>query len=148
MVVNFRVNHAPLVLTRETREMQENGTPAKCSLCYCSNRKGLQAAAPFSASHRRMRRPPLINADCFPPDVPALLPEQNDMIHHPGYGPSGSQPAAGCRGCRKSRGGKSCGAVQPAAARCSLLITLIDLKLERTCAACYTNLRRAAAYWP
>ena len=45
MVVNFRVNHAPLVLTRETREMQENGTPAKCSLCYCSNRKGLQAAA-------------------------------------------------------------------------------------------------------
>ncbi len=80
MVVNFRVNHAPLVLTRETREMQENGTPAKCSLCYCSNRKGLQAAAPFSASHRRMRRPPLINADCFPPDVLALLPEQNDIL--------------------------------------------------------------------
>ena len=47
MVVNFRVNHAPLVLTRETREMQENGTPAKCSLCYCSNRKGLQVAAPL-----------------------------------------------------------------------------------------------------
>ncbi len=32
MVVNFRVNHAPPVLTGETREMQENGTPAKCSL--------------------------------------------------------------------------------------------------------------------
>ena len=32
VVVNFRVNHTPLVLTGETREMQENGTPAKCSL--------------------------------------------------------------------------------------------------------------------
>ena len=24
------------------------------------------------------------------------------MIHHPGYGPSGSQSVAGCRGCRKA----------------------------------------------
>lgn len=24
------------------------------------------------------------------------------MIHHPGYGPSGNQSAAGCRGCRKA----------------------------------------------
>ena len=32
VVVNFRVNHAPMVLTGATREMQENGTPAKCSL--------------------------------------------------------------------------------------------------------------------
>ena len=33
MVVNFRVDHTPLVLTGETREMQENGTPAKRSFC-------------------------------------------------------------------------------------------------------------------
>ena len=30
VVVNFRVDHTPLVLTGETREMQEQGTPAKC----------------------------------------------------------------------------------------------------------------------
>ena len=47
MVVNFRVNHAPLVLTGETREMQGNGTPAKCSLCYFPNEKGLRSAAPL-----------------------------------------------------------------------------------------------------
>ena len=46
MVVNFRVNHAPLVLTGETREMQENGTPAKCSLCYFLHKEGAANAAP------------------------------------------------------------------------------------------------------
>ncbi len=40
MVVNFRVNHTPLVLTGETREMQENGTPAKCSL-YISQKRSI-----------------------------------------------------------------------------------------------------------
>ena len=47
VVVNFRVNHTPLVLTGETREMQENGTPAKCSFCYFPNKKGLRFAAPL-----------------------------------------------------------------------------------------------------
>jgi hypothetical protein len=34
VVVNFRVDHTPLVRTGETREMQEPGTPAKCSFCF------------------------------------------------------------------------------------------------------------------
>ena len=37
MVVNFRVNHTPLVLTGEIREMQENGTPARQSLFFVMN---------------------------------------------------------------------------------------------------------------
>lgn len=37
MVVNFRVNHTPLVQTGGTREMQETGTPAKYSLDYSEN---------------------------------------------------------------------------------------------------------------
>lgn len=44
------------------------------------------------------------------------------MIRHPGYGPSGSQSAAGRRGCLKAAGGKSRGAVPPAAARWSFNI--------------------------
>ncbi len=48
MVVNFRVDHTPLVLTGETREMQENGTPAKCSFrCFYFSEKGLRYRSPF-----------------------------------------------------------------------------------------------------
>jgi hypothetical protein len=55
---------------------------------------------------------------------------------------------AGCRRYRVSRGGKSCGAVQPAAARCFTIFQGIYLKLERPHAVCYTISRRAAACWP
>ena len=36
VVVNFRSDHTPMVLTGETREMQEKATPAKCP----SNKQG------------------------------------------------------------------------------------------------------------
>jgi len=54
VVVNFRSDHTPMVLTGETREMQEKATPAKCP--SNKQRKASVESGAFCRQHRKLFR--------------------------------------------------------------------------------------------
>ena len=93
-----------LILPTDTFDMwPERGSPAD-GVCHDPSRE------------RRIRgEPSIIRKQTVA--VCGHDPHISTMIHHPGYGPSGTQSVAGRRGRLIAAGGKSRGAALPAAVR-------------------------------